>query len=93
MSYAVYIIECSDRTLYVGHTSDLPRRIEYHKQGYGSQHMAQRGFRRLIYNEVFPDEASAVRRELQLKKWSRAKKLALACGNLKRLKELSRSRD
>lgn len=93
MSHVVYIIDCNDRSLYVGHTNNLPQRIEYHKRGCGSQHMAQRGFRQLIYKEILADETSAVQRELQLKKWSRAKKLALACGNLACLKELSRSRD
>ena len=92
MVFVVYIIECRDGTLYVGHTHDLSQRIDYHRKGLGSLHMVQRGFRGLLYQEELPDQASAVRRESQLKGWSRAKKLALAGGDFTRLKALSRSR-
>ena len=42
----------------------------------------------LVYSEDYPTRVEAMRRELQLKKWSKAKKEALISGNLKVLKEL-----
>ena len=92
MSYSVYIIECRDKTLYVGHTHNLSQRLSHHAKGIGSHHVAQRGFLRLIYSEHLPDEASAIRREMQIKRWSRAKKKALAQGDTTKLRALSQSR-
>ena len=43
----------------------------------------------ILFSESHPDRSSALRRERQLKKWSRAKKLALAGGNLDQLHRLS----
>ena len=93
MSYSVYIIECRDGTLYVGHTHDLSKRLSRHAKGIGSCHVAQRGFLRLIYSEHLPDEESAIRREIQIKRWSRAKKMALAQGDMTKLRALSQSYD
>ena len=93
MRFVVYMIECNDGTLYVGHTRDLAQRLNSHQCGAGSLHLSQRGFKELLYQETLPDETSAVRREMQIKRWSRAKKYALAEGNFEKLKTLSRSRD
>jgi len=89
----VYIIACRDGTLYTGHTHDLPQRLSRHTAGTGSRHIAQRGFLRLIYSEQLPSEEGAIQREMQIKRWSHAKKLALANADMKRLKALSKSRD
>ena len=93
MTYFVYIIECLNGSFYVGHTHDLVQRLSSHRNGYGSKHIARYGFKELIYQEVHQDEISAVRREIQIKGWSRAKKTALARGNMDELKRLSRSRE
>ncbi|MBU4459251.1 MAG: GIY-YIG nuclease family protein, partial [Verrucomicrobia bacterium] len=66
MSVWIYIIECCDQSLYVGHTRDLHQRMARHLQGIGTQHLSQRGFKRLLYREQQPDEESAIRRELQI---------------------------
>jgi putative endonuclease len=88
-----YILLCADDSLYVGHTHDLRARLDTHHAGRGAHHTASRGVARLIYAEEHSTEKLAVHRELQIKKWSRAKKLALANGDPQRLRALSQSRD
>jgi predicted GIY-YIG superfamily endonuclease len=92
-TYYVYILRCSDRSLYVGHTTNLKNRLFWHYKGFASQYTAQRRPVTLVYSEVYDDEQTAIARELQLKYWSRLKKEALINGELERLKELSRSSD
>jgi predicted GIY-YIG superfamily endonuclease len=70
----------------------VARRFQEHLSGNGSA--TTRRFRpiRVIFTEAFPNRMSALRRELQIKRWSRAKKWALALGATKQLKTLARSR-
>ena len=91
-TYYVYILRCSDRSLYVGRTTNLKNRLFWHYKGFASQYTAQRRPVTLAYSEVFQDEQSAISRELQLKSWFRQKKEALISGDLDKLKRLSKSR-
>lgn len=93
MNSYTYILLCADDSLYVGHTHDLSLRVDAHDTGRGALHTAKHGVARLVYSEEHATEALAVARELQIKKWSRAKKMALINGDFERLRELSRSRD
>jgi len=93
MSFYTYILLCADNSLYVGHAHDLPARLDTHQAGRGARHTAGRGVARLIYAEEHATEKLAVTRELQIKKWSRAKKMALANADPERLRALSQSRD
>ena len=79
-----------DGRLYVGQTGDLERRFKDHKDGFSSATTRFFGKDKCIYVEKHPDRVSAVAREKQIKKWSQAKKLALAKGNYLKLKELSK---
>jgi len=79
-------------TIYVGHTNDPQRRFSEHSAGRGSKTTKDSAPIELIYTEGHLDRISAVRRERQLKKWNRAKKLALAQGNLELLHQLSKCR-
>jgi predicted GIY-YIG superfamily endonuclease len=90
MPHLVYILEMLTGHLYVGSTSNLKRRLLDHAKGFG--HMTTRlgGYKRLVYTESFPDRLSAIRREHQIKGWTKAKKLALANDNLTELKKLAR---
>ena len=90
--YWVYIVRMKDGRLYVGHTIRILRRSREHLQGEGSRTTKIFGFNEVIYTESHPTLISAVKRERQLKRWTRAKKLALAAGDVARLKALSRSR-
>ena len=89
----VYILECSDKTLYTGVTKSLTKRLNYHNRGKASKYTKGRTPVKMIYTEDHPDKTSALKREIQLKKWSKSKKLALSQGNKSKLIELARSRD
>ena len=91
-TYFVYILLCSDGSYYVGHTDNIDLRIQRHIEGRGATWTAKRIPVNLVYQESYPDLKSAVRRETQIKKWSRAKKEALIAGDLNKLKILSRAR-
>ena len=73
MNY-VYILSCSDNTLYTGWTNDLERRINVHSSGKGAKYT--RG--RLPVNfEKFNDKKLAMKREYAIKRLSREEKLKL----------------
>jgi predicted GIY-YIG superfamily endonuclease len=93
MNYHTYMLLCADNSFYVGHTHDLSSRLDTHRAGRGALHTAKHGVARLTFSEEHASEEAAIARELQIKKWSRAKKLALANGDMKQLEALARSRD
>lgn len=89
MNYFVYIIQCSDNSYYVGHTKELSARFEAHSNGTAAVHTKKFPPKQIVYTEAFNSEKAAIQRELQIKKWSRAKKEALILGDLEKLKKLS----
>lgn len=76
MAY-MYILECRDRSLYVGSTNDLARRMIQHEEGFGSAYTRTRLPVRLLYYEEFARIEDAFLREKQVQRWSRSKRLAL----------------
>ena len=75
--YFTYIVASKSRTLYVGMTSDLLKRIFQHKQKTYKGFSATYNCNRLVWFEQFADVSDAIQREKQLKGWTRAKKIAL----------------
>jgi len=74
----VYILECSDKTLYVGCTNDLEKRVKQHNESkWGAHYTKIRRPVELIYSEQFADLNSARQRESEIKSWHRGKKLNL----------------
>jgi putative endonuclease len=90
-TYFFYILKCSDGSFYVGSTTNLKTRVKAHNQGEGSAHTAKRRPVKLVYHEKFNSLGDVVKRERQVKKWSRAKKEALILGKLELLKKLCKS--
>ena len=90
-TYYFYILKCSDGSYYSGSTTNLENRIKAHNQGRGASYTAKRRPVQLVYHEKFGNLDVAVKRERQIKKWSRAKKVALISGEKKKLKKLSKS--
>ena len=84
----VYILRCADGSLYIGETRDLERRVAKHADGSASAFTAARRPIVLVHFEALPDQASALRRERQLKGWTRVKKEALIAGDLDGLKRV-----
>lgn len=77
MSWTLYILECIDQTLYTGITNDLARRLSQHECGEGARYTKGRGPFRVVYTENLPDRPAALRRELAIKKLSRAEKMKI----------------
>jgi putative endonuclease len=76
-SWWVYILRCSDRSLYTGITTDLGARLAAHRDGSASKYTRARRPVRLVYQEPHPNRSSAAKREAAIKKLARSAKLAL----------------
>jgi putative endonuclease len=77
-AYSVYIVECKDKTLYTGITTDVKRRILEHNSGkLGAKYTKARRPVRLRYSEKKKTRSSALKREAALKRLPRREKLAL----------------
>ena len=85
MTWFVYIILCSDDTLYTGITNDLQRRLEQHANKRGAKYFYGRKPMRLIYIESGHDRSSATRRETFIKKMSRQQKALLIASSFNQL--------
>jgi predicted GIY-YIG superfamily endonuclease len=90
--FTVYILRCSDGSLYIGQTQDLEDRVRQHQDGVGCVFTASRRPVTVVYTEAVGSRNEAQRRERQIKRWSSAKKEALIDGDARRLHMLSRRR-
>ena len=90
MSHSVYILRFSDNSLYIGQTNNLDVRLRNHfnKTTKAAKFIKDHGDFKLVYREDYNSRLESMKREKQLKGWTRAKKEALISGNLKLLKEL-----
>ncbi|MGE5370938.1 MAG: GIY-YIG nuclease family protein [Solirubrobacterales bacterium] len=79
--YIVYIVRCSDGTLYTGVTNDLDDRIRKHNQGRGARYTRGRAPVTLLYTESVPGKSEALKREYEIKRLPRSQKLALIQGS------------
>lgn len=70
----VYILRCSDGSLYTGWTTNLEKRVAAHNAGKGAKYTRSRRPVELVYSEVFDDKISAQRREYAIKQLRRAEK-------------------
>jgi putative endonuclease len=75
--YYVYILSCSDGTLYTGSTNDLEKRLETHNTGKCAKYTRGRLPVVLKYSETFATKIEALKREAEIKRLSRNKKLSL----------------
>lgn len=73
----VYIVRCRDGSLYTGWARDPRARLRLHNSGRGAKYTRGRRPVRLVYSEACATLSAALRREYELKQWSRAKKQAL----------------
>jgi putative endonuclease len=75
--YWVYIMASKSRTLYVGVTNDLTRRVYQHKAQRIEGFTKRYNITRLVYFEETPDVRAAIEREKSIKGWLRQKKVEL----------------
>jgi putative endonuclease len=87
-SLIVYILLCADDAYYIGVTNNLKIRLWQHETARNPEsYTAQRLPVKLVYQELVQGPLTAIKREKQLKTWSREKKEALINGNLNLLKQ------
>lgn len=72
--WSLYILQCSDNTLYTGITNDLFRRLTQHNNGTASRYTRSRLPVKLIYHEKCRGRSSALKKEYAVKQFSRKKK-------------------
>jgi len=77
MNWCVYMILCSDDSLYTGITTDMERRFKQHEEGRGAKYFRGRSPKQVVYLEQGLGRSLATRREIQIKALSRAEKLNL----------------
>lgn len=75
--YFVYLLQCSDGTLYCGYTDDVEKRVRVHNSGRGAKYTKSRLPVKEVYTETAADKSSALKREAEIKKMPRVKKLEL----------------
>lgn len=75
--YYVYLLASWSRSLYVGVTNNLVRRVLEHKQRLADGFAKRYRIHRLVYFEAFGEVNDAIRREKQIKSWRREKKAVL----------------
>lgn len=76
----VYMLRCSDSSLYTGITNDLERRVSRHNAGTASRYTRSRLPVELEYQEKQPSRSEALKREFEIKALSRKAKEALIAG-------------
>jgi putative endonuclease len=77
--WQVYILECKNGSLYTGMTTDMDRRYKEHCRG-SSRYTSYNPPVKILYTEYQPGRPEALKREFQIKSWTRKRKLALiAC--------------
>ncbi len=76
--YFVYIVECADKTLYVGYTTNIEGRIRAHNTlTSGARYTKIRRPVKLVYEESFQTKSEALKREYEIKQLRRMQKIAL----------------
>lgn len=89
MNWQVYIILCSDNTLYTGITTDLQRRFGQHASGRGAKYFRGRQPVQIIYQESGHTRSTAGTRERKIKELARAEKLTLISSEVNELSKFS----
>lgn len=73
-THYVYVVECSDGTLYTGYTTDVERRVEEHNAGEGAKYTRGRTPVRPVHVEEYETRSEAMSREHEVKSLSREEK-------------------
>ena len=71
----VYVLLCKDGSFYTGSTNNLKKRFLDHKSGKGGRYTRSHKSIKIIYSEQLPTQSAALKKEAEIKKWRRAKKI------------------
>ena len=77
MNWLVYMLECSDNSIYTGITNNLEERLKKHQSGNGAKYLRGRLPIKLVYKENFINRSEATKREIYIKKMNRKEKKKL----------------
>ena len=72
----MYVLECTDGTLYTGYSTDVQKRLAVHNAGKGAKYTRARLPVKLLYQEEYPDKSSVMTAEALFKQKTRQEKLA-----------------
>jgi putative endonuclease len=73
-THYVYLLECADKTLYTGYTTDVERRVSEHASGAGAKYTRGRTPVELVHTEEYETKSAAMSREYEIKQLSRSEK-------------------
>jgi putative endonuclease len=74
MNWLVYMLECSDNSIYTGITNNLEERLKTHQSGNGAKYLRGRLPIKLVYKENLINRSEATKREIHIKKMSKKEK-------------------
>jgi len=77
LAWVCYILNCADETLYCGITNNIKKRLAAHNEGVAAKYTRARGPVTLLWVENCDGKSAALKREMAIKRLTRAKKLAL----------------
>ncbi len=77
MSFFLYILKCKGGYFYTGIAKDVQKRFKQHRLGRGARYTKYNKPLSVLYVEAHPDRGSATKREAEIKKWPKAKKVML----------------
>ena len=89
MNWSVYIILCTDNTLYTGIAVDVAKRFNQHAAGQGAKYFCGRQPKQLVYIEPGHNRSSATKREIDLKKLSREEKSRIIASDMNKIAEFA----
>ena len=69
----IYIVKCNDGSLYTGYAKNVEQRVAKHNNGQGAKYTKIRRPVKLVYQETFDNKSDALKREYEIKTYSRAK--------------------
>lgn len=75
--YFVYLLECNGGRIYTGITTNVERRFSEHLAGKGGHFTRSMKPEKILYTEEHPDRSSALKRESEIKSWTRSEKMKL----------------
>jgi putative endonuclease len=77
-NFYVYLLLCSDNTLYCGYTTDIEKRLISHNIGtVGAKYTKARRPVKIVYSEILKSKGEALKREIEIKKMTRQQKLKM----------------
>ena len=75
--YFVYLLLCADKSIYTGITTNVARRLSEHKARRASHYTSAHRAVKILHTERFKNRSNAQKREAEIKRWDRKKKLEL----------------